>query len=222
VIHPRYKWLSATVDGFVYESAVGQMGDPIGVLEVKTTGAAPWDEIPAHYQAQAQVQMACTGLPQVWFATLHGRRLRTYELPADPGDQAFIIKRAYDFWSRYVERKALPPPDGSAATLSALSTVYPNSSPDSIPLDAIADEVDAWRGAKRFIRDLEAQRDGAEAAIKAALGDASEGTVNGQRVVTWRTQTRRSIDAGALRNAHPNIAAEFTVERTYRVMREGK
>lgn len=217
--HPGESWLTCTLDGLVVESPNSSIDNALGVCEIKTTSARRWDSIPEHVQAQVQTQMLITGFGRAWIPTLHGRRLVIYELAADPADQAFILKRAAEFWHRYIEAGELPPTDGHQATLDALAAVYPTSSPGAVSLDDIALVVVAWRAAKDDERQAKAERDEAEAAIKAALGDADEGTIDGQRVVSWRSQTRRSLDTKALSAAEPDLAKRFARETSFRVLR---
>jgi putative phage-type endonuclease len=219
-VHPELPWARCTLDGRVYDSPASTLA--LGGLEVKTDRKGrTWDGIPAHYQCQAQWQMFVTGMDRVWLPVLHGRRLEVYELDRDQGDIDLIVAEAARFWHDHVVAGVAPDVDGSDATLRALAAVYPDHTPGAgVDLGdqgvALVLALDDARAARRAAEKAE---NVAKARIAAALGDAEEGTVDGHRVVTYRTQTSRRIDAERLRVAHPDLAAEFEKTTTSRVMR---
>lgn len=186
-------WARCTVDGFVFESPT--TADPaaaLGVEETKTRNPGRrYDELPDDMQAQGQWQMLVTGLPQVWFFVLHGRRPEIYELPADEGDQAFILARAREFWTGHVLTGEPPPIDGHEATLDALAAIYPTASPkSSIPIDDVAGALVQLREAKRWEKAAKGVADAASAVVRFAMGGNFEGTVDGVRAVTLGVSKR--------------------------------
>jgi predicted transcriptional regulator len=101
-----------------------------------------------------------------------------------------------------------PPTDGHDATLRAIAQVYPQQTPDlSVELDDLTNVLDEWRAAKAERNAADVREKAAKAAICAALADGEEGTVNGERVVSWRQQTRESY---------------VVKEASFRVLRETK
>lgn len=183
-----------TIDGAVAESPSALIDEALGELEIKVRGfGKPWDPIPADIQAQCQWQMHCTGHDRAWIAVLMGRRLDVHQLERDDGDIAFITDRVHRFWTEHVVTGTPPPTDGHDATLDAIAAVYPSATPDvSVELDELVDVLDEWRAAKTAKSAAENREKEAKAAICAALADAEEGTVAGERVVTYREQTRKS------------------------------
>lgn len=183
-----------TLDGFVTEAPTPSLVDPLGNLQIKTAGfGKKWDPIPAHHQAQCQWEMYVTGLEREWLAVLMGRRLDVHLLERDEGDIAFIKSRVDRFWEEHVLTGTPPATDGHDATLRALAEVYPTHTPDkSVELDELADVIAEWRAAVAQRLAAKPIEDAAKAAIAAALGDAEEGTVAGERAVSFRQQTRKS------------------------------
>lgn len=60
-----------------------------------------------------------------------------------------------------------------------------------------------------------------EAKLKEALGDAEEGTVKGNVVVTWKRAIRQTTSLTLLKKGYPEIAAECLVQsevRTFKVI----
>ena len=206
--HPGEPWQRCTVDGFVLDDPDACLADARGLMQIKTTAPGRrWEEIPAHIQAQEQWEMHVTGLDHVWLPVLHGRRLEVYELERDQDDIDMMIDRARSFWFDNVLAQQPPPIDGSDATERALKALYPEATPGkSIELDP-----DQWTDLRQLGNAKVTERAAAAQAkeltnrIRAAMGDAYEGTIGGRRAVTLGTQTRKTTcpDCGAVRESAP-------------------
>lgn len=196
--------------------------EPLGLLEIKTSGPGQrWETIPEHYQSQGQWQMHCTGLDRVWFAALLGRRLDIHELARDQADIDFMVRRVETFWADHVVTGTPPPTDGHEATLRALATIYPKHTPgESVVVDDMVIALDEWRDAKTAIKRTARIRDEAAAEIKARLGEAEEGTVEGARAVSWRTQSRTALDEDQLKADHPELVKQYQKTTEHRVLRD--
>lgn len=212
-------WMLCTVDGLAGESPYPDLTGVIAVAEVKSTGEWSWDEVPAHYQCQAQWEMAVTGLDRTIFVVLHmGKKLATYEVKADPDDQAALIEAGRAFWFDRVLAEQPPPMEARDSRL--LSEMWPEDSGDEVPVDGVL--VQALAEVRAELRPLEERRADLENRIKASMGEAAFGTVNGERVVSWKTQTSRRVDTTRLKAERPDVAAEYTTESTSRVFRLSK
>jgi predicted phage-related endonuclease len=51
------------------------------------------------------------------------------------------------------------------------------------------------------------------------MGDAEEAELNGTVRVTWKAQSRSSLDSKALKEAHPDLAEQYTKTSSFRVLR---
>ncbi|MGL4298575.1 MAG: YqaJ viral recombinase family protein [Candidatus Neomicrothrix subdominans] len=193
--NPAEPWMLATPDGVVVGRPNSNIDDALGGLEIKVEfDHRPWDDIPPHYQAQGQWQMAVTGWERVWFAVLHGRRFRVYELKRDQADIDMMTDRARTFWLDHVLARVAPPIDGSDATADVLRTLYPNADKgQTVELGIEAIELrDAYVDAKATAKDAEARAQAVANEIKAVMGEAYEATAAGSRVWTLGTQTRKT------------------------------
>lgn len=179
-----------------------------------------WETIPEYHQAQGQWEMHVTGLDVNYFAVLMGRRLDIHPLKRDQADIDFMVERVDEFWNNHVLTGEPPDTDGHDATLRALAEVYPHGTHGTqVRLDDIADELEAWQLAKANVKAAKEAEAEHAARIQAAIGDAEEGTVDGETVVSWREQSRKSIDADAVKKNHPAVAAECERTSTFRVLR---
>lgn len=79
-------------------------------------------------------------------------------------------------------------------------------------LEAKAREL---RQLQALIEEAQTEAEAIKDAIKAAMGD-SEAIVAGEYRITWKPVTSTRLDAGALRKALPDLAAQFTKETTVR------
>lgn len=164
-----------------------------GLVEAKTTRFA-WERIPLGLWTQVQHQFAVTGYTWGTFVTLDlmRRELKWVDIAPDPSLQTELIEREGEFWSDLIE--GTPPiPDGTAASSEAIRRLYPEPVPGKvIPLGPeiaeLSDELEPLKGRMRVAK---SRRDELENEIKAALGDAEEGTFADGTGYTFRLHERR-------------------------------
>ncbi len=204
-IHP---WMLATPDALV------TIGEPF-VIEAKKTGDWSWDEVPAHYVAQIQWQMAVSGAETGYVAALHqGRRLEIYTIEADLDLQAELISEGEAFW-KLVETNT-PPPVG-AADNSYLASLWPTHVEAAVEISAeLASELYAARSA---MKEAKSRVAAVEAALKEEMQEADTAVVDQTVVATWRTQPANRIDTKMLRAEDPDIAVAYSKTTTSRVLR---
>lgn len=216
VTHPELPWARATLDGNVYDHPNPDPDAlPLGILESKVTADSPtaWaDDIPMQYLCQTQWQMFVTGAEHAWVAAFHaswGLKFRIYEVERDQSDIDYIVGRVREFYEQHVLTGEPPEVDAHHATSDVLRRLP--ADPDAeIDLSRLDEHYNRLCALKTLTKNQESVITELENRLKAAMGEATEGFVNGQRVITWRPASRRSIDVGALRAARPEIADEFT------------
>ena len=86
----------------------------------------------------------------------------------------------------------------------------------STPLDAIKAHIDILVHCRNKQAELGQMIEKSRAAIEEALGDDEIGTLNGEPVIRWRHQKVTHLDQKALKEAHPEIVAEFQTTSTQR------
>jgi predicted phage-related endonuclease len=89
----------------------------------------------------------------------------------------------------------------------------------SVALDPSAEAlIVEFNTAKAAIKAFEAKKAAAEAALRAALGNASVGTINGVERVRVNHRNRSNIDREALKAAFPEAYAATLTETAYTVL----
>lgn len=206
-------------------------------LECKTASALNTSrfadgEFPASYYAQCVSYMAVTELPRWYLAVLIlGRDFKIYQLTTERGAEvpawcessvyvapeefAGIRDAAADFW-RYVETDTEPPADGIEATGETLAAIYPESNGESVDLFGCEDLFRRYMDARSRLQEIERAVDEYGNQIRQRLGEYEAGSC-GRYAATWKTQSRRSLDAKALQAEYPEIdMTPFYRTSTYR------
>lgn len=228
---PAHPFMLANVDRFV-----GTPGErPRAVLEAKNIGRGfdAWlDGVPDYYELQTQHYLAVTGLDLAYVVVLFGgNRLEWFEIHRDEPLIDDLVALEADFWQRVVKRRP-PAADGLEPTTEALGRIQARAGAAvELPVDAGRVLVD-FAAAKRAVADAEEYRDGLANTLRAWLGDAETGLVDGEPVVTWKPAVRTRLDEKRLTAACPSIPvclfglwadlsplAGFRTTTTYRTLR---
>lgn len=187
-VHPDHPHHRATLDGRVVDHPDGE---PIGVAEYKTAGWEVWDEIPDAYACQVQWQMHVDNQPHAWIGVLHDRKFRYYEMDRDQRAIDSLVEIVDEFWTVHVLGEKPPPADAHKATASALGRAFPDPvEGEAVDLDDLLWALDLREQAKAKASEAKFEIAKADNAIKAALGNAEIGRVNGVPIISWKQQTR--------------------------------
>lgn len=218
IVNPLYPFACANID----REVIGEDA----VLEIKTTtsfGAIKKfrsGEYPEQWYGQMVHYLAVTGAKKAYLAALeNNRELRVFELERDEGEIKALMEAERYFWDNYVKTCTPPPVDGHRATTEAIRSIYPEDDGDAVDLSDIEAEFALRKRLKTTLKDVENEIDEIENRIKLAIGEASKGTA-GLYTATWKTQTRNSLDAEALKADYPEIDfSKYTKSTQSRVFR---
>lgn len=200
--------LIATLDGF----------DGTEILEIKTTTREWTGELPFYWYIQGVQQAVCANADVVnWAIFDRTQTLHLYKQTVTSDEKAEHIKAVGD-WLESIDNGI--PPMGVAWTKETVATRFPVVNREVVEIGPRAAElVTELNTVKTEQKLMEERRDRLEAELCDLLGDAGTGTVNGEVVVTWKNQSRRSLDQKALKEAHPDLVEQYTKESTFRVLR---
>jgi len=195
-----------------------------GILECKTTDGArksDWDDgVPDHYLVQVQHQMMVTGESFAYVAVLFGgNTFQFYKVERD-NDLIQNMEVILDnFWS-LVQTKTPPEPSSTEEARQmwrkpSADVVIGGDDEKSILKDLleVKDQIEALKG----------KQDELELALQMKLQDLGDTlSIAGIQVVSWKTQSRTSIDTKALELSYPDIASQFkrtSESRVFRVLK---
>lgn len=223
--HPEHRWMLATLDRILYRRGETH-GDPLGVLEVKTTSRWNYEQNwvdgvpPGYVQVQVQQQLAVSGLDTAWVACWvrderpENSLKEPFRIDADPVVHEQLITYAGAWWEHHVEGRTPPPAVIDDAPL--MNTLHvPNLDADPVTADeGLELEVAAWLDAKRRAKEAADAVKAAEVAMKDAMVTAGSNAIardDGQLLVTWkRNKDGQTFDKKTFGADHPDLLTKYT------------
>ncbi|MFB7302582.1 YqaJ viral recombinase family nuclease [Heyndrickxia sporothermodurans] len=213
--HPNHPFIKANVDRLV----VGESA----VLECKTASAylaKEWkeDEVPDTYLVQVQHYLGVTGKQKGYIAVLiGGNKFVWKEVERDEELINMIFQAEINFWNNHVLANVPPPLDGSSAAEKYLKEKYDRAEKDKevvLPPDykEILVQYEKIKSDEKLIKKAKTE---IENKIKAELQDAERGIVS-DYLVTWKNQSRVSVDSKALKEKFPDIYKEVLKTSSFR------
>lgn len=197
--HDSVPLAKASLDGMLrLDDGTGQP------VDAKTT-AWGWDDddIPADYLLQMQWQMGVTGTEVAWLAVLKaGREYGEVRMDFDPDLFADSLEFAQLFWREYVLNDKRP----EATRDDDLNSVFTPEAGKGIDIDAslwlpYVSAREQFQRAKEWLDMMEKD-------VKLMVGDATEVTMNGVPVATWRSRKAAAgIDRKKLQAEYPDVYA---------------
>ena len=198
--HPLHPWARCTVDGLVYEHPDPTPDAELGTAQFKTDARRNWHNItdpingiPAAIEAQCQWEMGVRQVEHCWLVVgFSGWNIDIFEIEHRPDDFAYMLDVAGRFWCDHVLTGAPPEPDGSDATSAAIAAVWPHHSEgETVAVDDLAELLTERGELKDLIANRERRVKEIDNLLKARLGDAEIGTLDGRPHLTYRTVERK-------------------------------
>lgn len=213
--HPDYEFCGATVDGLI----INPVGLPVRIVEAKTTRDWSWDAVPLSYEAQVQWQMGISGIKEADLTVLHrpDLKLRTYRLPFDQAVFEALLDKAVDFWHRYILGDETPPVDGGFATTETLKAIKASEG-KVVEIDQLKDRFIALKHIQNERKALEEKEEFIKNEIRAALGDAEVGLIDGNQAVTWKQTNAQRLDTKRLKTEAADVYEKFLTRTETRTL----
>ncbi|MED4455937.1 lambda-exonuclease family protein [Metabacillus fastidiosus] len=213
--HPDYPYIRANVDRMV----VGESA----VLECKTASAflaKEWkeDEVPDTYLVQVQHYLGVTGKQKGYIAVLiGGNRFIWKEVERDDELIQMIFDAQKHFWEYHVKQNIPPQLDGSSAAEQFLKEKFSQAEEDKeiiLPSEykELLQQYEEIKANEKLV--VTAKKE-IENKIKATLEDAETG-IAGDYIVSWKNQSRTSVDSKALKEKFPDVYKEVQKTSSFR------
>ncbi|MGM0775470.1 MAG: YqaJ viral recombinase family protein [Bacillota bacterium] len=213
--HPKYPFIKANIDRLV----VGESA----ILECKTASAylaKEWEgeEVPASYLVQLQHYLGVTDKEMGYIAVLvGGNKFIWKEVERDQELIDMIFNAEKHFWEYHVLQGYAPELDGSSAAEKYLKDKYDRAEKDKeivLPSD-YKDLLVQYEKVKSDEKLIKTAKTEIENKLKEALKDAETG-ITDQFKVTWKNQSRKSVDSKALKEKFPDIYKKVLKESSFR------
>lgn len=204
-------WMTATPDRLVYEVTDGPVVAEVTrewILEIKTKsswtfqgfGEAGTDQVPAAIASQVMWQLGIAGMDYADIAVLvDGRKYVQYGIHYDKALFSMMMERAREWWERHIVKGEEPKLEG-AAVVGYLREKFKDVQGDAV---VATDEDDklllAYKVAQETIKVAEAEKERAQTALMARIGNAPglKSEILGK--VSWLPQKgRTTIDYKSL------------------------
>jgi putative phage-type endonuclease len=216
-------WQLATPDGLAYDgpARVGydptnlsvpadpDHNHPVAVVQAKYAATQhEWgedgsDEIPLHYRCQVMWEMDVMDVGVAYVPVIFGNaQYREYVVQYCVTDIDIMRRRAVQFLERL--RDGEPPPiDWSPSTTDTLKKLHPEL--EDVDAEVPERAVNAYQVFQALEKFAEKRKRQAENEIRAALGSAARGVVDGQKVLTRSMYDRHTVKGALLKKDHPDI-----------------
>ena len=211
----KYPFAIANID----RAVVGEKA----FLECKVTNSYSkkvWQMgVPIHYQIQVNHYMAVTGATHCYVAALIGNEeLIIHRIDRDEEIIDEIMKIEAMFWDKCILGGEIPAPDGSLDYSIVLQGLYKDSKDEELILFEQEKLLDRYDEITEIYKEIEVERKKIEQYIQVQMKEYEVGFI-GDRRITWKKQSRNTIDTKKLKNEYPEIAAECMKITTSRVFR---
>jgi len=225
--HPDAKMLACNLDGVA--TLPGGVQVPVEAKwqgswardlwkEYASAGAPPpGSYVECHY-VQVQAQLAVTGLPHAYLAGDCDARFYLIKVERDEKLIAVMVEQVQAFWERHIIRGVAPKAEAKDA--DAIRQLYKSGvEGKTVDLSAFAADVGLLRDLRGQRREIEAQEKDLKAKILAEMTDAQVGLLPDGSKVRMVDVRKQSFDRKSFEAAHPDLAAQFTREITFRQFR---
>ena len=226
-VHPEHDFLVAHIDRMSRQADL--------LLECKTTtsraarsygqdGLVITNEescvgvIPKSHYWQIQQYLLLTGLGSAYLAVaiLDDRDIRMYRVWPNLDDQERLVKASKAFWQ--CVQTTTPPTE---MTSTDYDLMYPDSESESAAICGehdrrIIEEYNKLKGQELEIAD---QRKHLEAEIKSMIGECEVLQCGDEKLASWKSQTRESLDLKALKKDKPELFDQYSKVSSFRVLR---
>lgn len=207
----------ATLDGIDTGSCLADATRPVVVAEIKTLNREWRGQLPRHWYWQGVQQAICAGVDQiVWGIFDSTLDLHVhYQLVSDDEklEHVYAVRKFLEF----VHANEIPAE--WPATYDEISAHYPQSDGNSIDITdhaALFDRLREVQAAKKLLVEEEEQL---KVAVGQLLGSNEVGMINGNQVVSWKPQSRKSFDSKRFQAEHKDLYDQYQTSSSFRVMR---
>lgn len=190
---------------------------PSQELEIRQNNLRTEHVIPLYYETQIQWYCGILKLRGMYLAVLiGGSDFRMYWIDARPDVFQVIKEKCSAFWNNYVLTKTPPEP----INIEDVLKLYGRSNGKAIEAQGdLAINYGEYARLNGEIKELKKQQDAVKAKIAIDMKDNEILTLDGKKVLTYKTQTSKRFDTDTFREDHLDDYYDYLKESSTRVMR---
>lgn len=190
---------------------------PSQELEIKQNNIKTEHVIPLYYETQIQWYCGILKLRGMYLAVLiGGSDFRMYWIDARPDVFQVIKEKCSAFWNNHVLTKTPPEP----INIEDVLKLYGRSNGKSIEAQGdLAINYGEYARLNGEIKELKKQQDAVKARIAIGMKDNEILTLDGKKVLTYKTQSRKFFDTDSFKEDHLDDFFDYLKESSTRVMR---
>lgn len=190
---------------------------PSQELEIKQNNLRTEHEIPLYYETQIQWYCGILRLRGMYLAVLiGGSDFRMYWIDARPDVFQVIKEKCAAFWNNNVLTRTPPEP----INIEDVLKLYGKSNGKAVEAQGeLAIDYGEYARLNGEIKELKRQQDAVKARIAIGMKDNEILTLDGKKVLTYKTQTSKRFDSDSFREDHLDDYYDYLKESSTRVMR---
>lgn len=207
------------LNGRIISTLDGLTNDPSRVFEVKTTtGWVQGDPCLHEWFWQAQAQMHCTGVDKVTFIVLDRQlRITMFDVLRDDEAIADMVDKVEAFCTAIDDERL---PEEVELSAEQVSKLHPTPDAGEIEIGTAGLElVQRWQAAKEMLKHYQDEEQTLKDALANLLRNHDAGSIDGHKVITFKSQSTTRFDSKAFTEANPELAKQYSKPSSFRVMR---
>lgn len=190
---------------------------PSQELEIKQNNIKTEHVIPLYYETQIQWYCGILKLRGMYLAVLiGGSDFRMYWIDARPDVFQVIKEKCSAFWNNHVLTQTPPEP----INIEDVLKLYGKSNGKAVEAQGeLAIDYGEYARIAGEIKELQKQQDALKTKLAIAMKDNEILTLDGKKVLTYKTQTSKRFDSDSFREDHLDDYYDYLKESSTRVMR---
>lgn len=190
---------------------------PSQELEIQQHNIKTEHEIPLYYETQVQWYCGILKLRGMFLGVLiGGADYRMYWIDARPDVFQVIKEKCSRFWNENVLKKIPPDP----INIDDVLQLYGKSNGKAVEAQGeLAIDYGEYARIAGEIKELKKQQDALKTKIAISMKDNEILTLDGKKVLTYKTQTSKRFDSDSFKQEHLNDYFDYLKESSTRVMR---
>ena len=163
--------------------------------------------------------MAVTGATHCYVCVLIGNEeIKIYKLDRDQELIDYIMEKEEEFWKKYILGDDIPLPDGSEDYSKFLKNRYKNIEKKPLNLFIESNKLSKLDTLNDMLKEIKLEKSKIEQEIQQEMKDHEVAFI-GDRKITWKWQSRTTLDSKRLKKDYPDIVKDYMKTTETRVFK---